>query len=247
MIRLFHVSDLHFGAEDEAALDWFRERTLAEQPDAVILTGDLTMAARASEFAAAAAWLRSLGRPVTVEVGNHDLPVYNPLLRFFMPYRRYRALEAMIEAPLDLPGVTIVPLKTTARLQLRFDWSKGLVTGRALRRSLALIEAAPPGDVILVTAHHPLVEGGTRMEGRTRGGRKALAALAGAGAQAVLTGHVHDPFDRPVAAAGRAIRLIGAGTLSERVRSARPSYNELRIAGGVMDVTPHFMAEAPAA
>ena len=25
MTRLFHISDLHFGLEDQAALDWFRE------------------------------------------------------------------------------------------------------------------------------------------------------------------------------------------------------------------------------
>ena len=56
MIRLFHVSDLHFGAEYQAALDWFAARVAAEQPDAVIVTGDLTMRARHPEFAAAAQW-----------------------------------------------------------------------------------------------------------------------------------------------------------------------------------------------
>jgi len=74
MTRLFHVSDVHFGREDRAALDWFAARVREEQPDAVIVTGDLTMQARAKEFSAAAQWLKGLGRPVTVEVGNHDLP-----------------------------------------------------------------------------------------------------------------------------------------------------------------------------
>ncbi len=53
MIRLFHVSDIHFGAEDAAALDWFAALVRDEQPDAVIMTGDLTMRARAREFEAA--------------------------------------------------------------------------------------------------------------------------------------------------------------------------------------------------
>ncbi len=74
MIRLFHVSDVHFGCEDKAALAWFGTRVRAEAPDAVIVTGDLTMRARPAEFTAAARWLESLARPVTVEVGNHDLP-----------------------------------------------------------------------------------------------------------------------------------------------------------------------------
>ena len=74
MARLFHVSDVHFGAEDKAAVDWFSATVHAERPDAVIMTGDLTMRARRHEFEAAAKWLEGLGVPVTVEVGNHDLP-----------------------------------------------------------------------------------------------------------------------------------------------------------------------------
>ena len=72
-----------------------------------------------------------------------------------------------------------------------------------------------------------LVDADTRSSGSTRGGRQALAALARAGVDAVLSGHVHDAFDRVVEVEGRSIRIIGAGTLSERLRSSRPSYNRL--------------------
>ncbi|MDX3899190.1 MAG: metallophosphoesterase [Sphingobium sp.] len=229
MIRLFHVSDLHFGAEDKSALDWFAGLVAAEQPDAVIVTGDLTMRARASEFEAAGEWLQGLGRPTTVEVGNHDLPAFNLLARFLRPYRQYEALEQMIERPLDLPRVLIVPLRTTARFQWRLNWSKGAVSQRSLDRTLAAIRSRQPDDIVLVTCHHPLVEGGTRMSSRTRGGAAALAAVAGLGAEAVLSGHVHDPFDIAYEAGDRTIRLIGAGTLSERLRSTRPSFNSLTI------------------
>jgi len=73
-MKLFHVSDVHFGAEDPKALDWFARCVADEAPDAVIMTGDLTMRARPSEFDAGGKWLQSLGVPVTIEVGNHDLP-----------------------------------------------------------------------------------------------------------------------------------------------------------------------------
>ena len=231
MTRLFHVSDVHFGAEDTAALDWFGRTVKAEQPDAVIVTGDLTMRARAREFAAASKWLESLGRPVTVEVGNHDLPYFNPWARFVTPYKRYVALERMIERPLDIKGVSIVPLKTTARFQWRLNWSKGYVSTRGLQQTLSLVEAVPEGDLIFVACHHPLVEADTRMSSRTRKGRTALEALATAGIHAVLTGHVHDPFDIVRDVGGREVRLIGAGTLSERVRANPPSFNEIRIEG----------------
>ena len=244
MIRLFHASDVHFGAEDHEALDWFAGCVHDEQPDAVVVTGDLTMRAREREFVAAAQWLESLGRPVTVEAGNHDLPSFNLWARFVTPYRRYRALEAMIERPLDLPGLAIVPLKTTARFQWRLNWSKGHVSTRALQQALALVEAVPQGHRILVACHHPLVEAGTRSSSRTRGGAEALAALAQAGADAVLTGHVHDPFDIRHASGAGEVRLIGAGTLSERVRESAPSFNEVRIGSGIETIARR-MGDAP--
>jgi 3',5'-cyclic AMP phosphodiesterase CpdA len=231
MARLFHVSDIHFGAEDTSALAWFGRTVAAEQPDAVVVTGDLTMRARPREFSAAAKWLESLQRPVTVEVGNHDLPYFDLWARFVTPYRRYQSLERMIERPLDIKGVSIVPLKTTARFQWRLNWSKGYISTRALQRALALVEGAPAGDLKFVACHHPLVEAGTRMSSETRKGRRALEALAAAGVHAVLTGHVHDPFDIAHEIGGRPIRLIGAGTLSERIRAHPPSFNEIRIDG----------------
>jgi 3',5'-cyclic AMP phosphodiesterase CpdA len=247
MTRLFHVSDVHFGREDAEAIAWFGRKVQEEQPDAIIMTGDLTMRARAAEFAAAGQWLASLGRPVTVEVGNHDLPYFNLWARFVTPYKRYRAVEQASERPLDLPGVTVVPLKTTARFQPRLNWSKGYVSRHALKTSLALVQGAPAGDVVLVAAHHPLVEGGTRMSSETHRGPLALATLAAAGADAVLTGHVHDPFDIAHEVGGRTVRLIGAGTLSTRTRAKPPSFNVLTIEGGDFTTVARFKGEGSVA
>lgn len=245
MTRLFHVSDLHFGREDRAALDWFACAVDAERPDAVICTGDLTQRARSHEFAAATAWLEALPVPVTVEPGNHDLPYYNPYERFVRPYRRYGRLERLIERPLDVKNVVIVPLKTTARFQLRHNWSWGVVTRRALARTLASLEGSAPDQVKLVACHHPLIDkGGLHAPGKTMGGHMALRALAAAGAHAVLSGHVHDPFDFDVRASGRTVRTIGAGTLSERVRDSAPSFNEIRIGpDGAIAVEHRWMHE----
>jgi len=244
--RLFHLSDVHFGAEDPAALDWFASTVAAEQPDAVVMTGDLTMRARKSEFAAGGDWLRSLTVPVTVEVGNHDLPYYYvPWRRLLRPYHRYRKLEALIERPLDLPGVAIVPLKTTARAQFRIDWSKGYVGDDALADALALMRQVPKGCAILIAAHHPLVQAGPPESAGTRHGLEALTALVGAGAAAVLTGHIHEPYDVAYPIAGRTVRLIGAGTISRRVRHSPASFNELRVDGGEIVTIVRTMRTTP--
>ena len=145
-----------------------------------------------------------------------------------------------------MPGVTIIPLKTTARAQLRSNWSWGVVGRRGLARSLALLDAAPAGHVKLVACHHPLLDQpGLKSAGRTAKGPQALAALAQAGAHAVLSGHVHSPFDFDIETGGTNIRVIGAGTLSERLREDAPSFNELRIdADGHITVIPRWMTPA---
>ncbi len=235
MIRLFHVSDVHFGRENHAAVAWFESLVHTERPDAVVMTGDLTMRARSAEFDAGLAWLKRLGVPVTVEVGNHDLPLYNLFRRFLRPYHRYHKIERLIEKPLDLPGVAIVPLVTTVRFQFR-NWSKGYVSGHQLRKTLRLIEAVPADRQIFIACHHPLIEADTQATSDTRRGQQAFEALAKAGASAVLTGHVHDPFDVVHEVSGRKMRMIGAGTLSERTRAMPPSFNEIRIENGGFDV-----------
>jgi len=240
-VRLFHVSDLHFGREDPAAIAWFAEVVRAEQPDAVLCTGDLTMRARAREFAAAVDWLNGLGVPVTIEPGNHDLPYFNPLARLLDPYKRYRAVEKAIERPIALPGIVIVPLKTTARFQWRhLAW--GRVTRSGLPVALDRLRGRPPGALAIVTCHHPLVRSGFEGHGDTLRGAEALSQLAAAGVDVVLSGHVHDPFDVVWPIDGHEVRLIGAGTLSERVRTSPPSFNALSVDGRTIEVTVRAMS-----
>ena len=228
-VTLFHLSDIHFGLEDGRALDWARECIARERPDAVIVTGDLTMRARHSEFRAACDWIRALDVPVSVEVGNHDIPYFNLYQRFFDPYARFRAIKRLIDAEIDFPGLSIVPLRTTTRAQYqRFPWSNGWVTDRALAECLAAIDALPAGTRVLVAAHHPLTE---RREGGgkllTINGTRTMTALAGRGVMAVLSGHVHDPFDLTAETSAGPLRMIGAGTLSRRLRSTPPSFNTI--------------------
>ena len=233
---IFHLSDIHFGLEDNRALDWVQQEIAERQPDAVAITGDLTMRARQREFDAACHWIQSLDAPVTVEVGNHDLPYFNPIERFFDPYKRIRGIEDKVERELDLPGLAIVPLKTVRRRQPRLNWSKGWVTDAALDRCLTALDQLPEGKQALVTVHHPLREVGTQGTALTKNGQKALEELAKRRVLAVLSGHVHDAFDLTQETVHGEVRMIGAGTLSQRTRSTPASFNLLRWDGTKLDV-----------
>lgn len=246
-IRLFHLSDIHFGLQDERALKWVEDCIAREQPHALAITGDLTMRARHREFDAANAWINSLDVPVTVEVGNHDIPYFNLYRRFFTPYHRFKAIERKVETELDLPNLAIVPLRTTTRAQWqRFPWSNGWVTERALRHCLEAIDAHPAGTRILVTAHHPLTERRER-DGKllTINGTRAMEALASRKVMAVLTGHIHDPFDLVAQTSAGPLRMVGAGTLSKRIRSTPPSFNEIVIDGDRLQVEARNLEEVP--
>ena len=233
---LFHLSDIHFGLEDNRALDWVMQEIAEKRPDAVAITGDLTMRARQREFDAATHWIKSLDVPVTVEIGNHDMPYFNPIERFFDPYKRFRGMEELVERELEWEGLAIVPLKTVRRWQPRLNWSKGWVTDAALDRCLTALDKLPQGTKALVTVHHPLREVGTQGTALTKHGQKALNELARRNVLAVLSGHVHDAFDIMEETVHGKVRMIGAGTLSQRVRSTPPSFNELAWDGRSLDV-----------
>jgi len=244
-LTLFHLSDIHFGLEDVAALDWVRGEIATRRPDAVIITGDHTMRARHREWAAATRWITALEVPVTINIGNHDMPYFNLIERFVAPYKRFEGMRSLVEREIDLPGLAIVPLKTVRRWQPRINWSKGWVTPEALERCLAALDALPAGTKALVSVHHPLREVGTHGTALTRHGEAALAQLAKRGVLGVLSGHVHDPFDIAEPTSEGPVRMIGAGTLSERVRSTPPSFNELTWDGARLEVVVRNLEGVP--
>lgn len=243
--RLFHLSDIHFGLEDHLALEWVGREIASKRPDAVVITGDHTMRARHREFAAATRWITALDVPVTISIGNHDMPYFNLIERFFDPYKRFEGMKALVEREIDLPGLAIIPLKTVRRWQPRLNWSKGWVTGPALAACLAAIDRLPAATRALVAVHHPLREAGTHGTALTRGGENALRELARRGVLGVLSGHVHDAFDIPEPTSEGTVRMIGAGTLSERTRSTPPSFNELTWDGARLEVVVRNLENVP--
>lgn len=228
---LFHVSDVHFGVEDRAALEWFAGAVAEDRPDAVICTGDLTQRATHAQYALAAEWFASLGLPVMLQPGNHDMPYYNPWERLRRPYARAGALAEAVGSELELAHAVIVPFDTNVRAQLRWPWSDGVVRRRKLDAALARLEQLR-GDprTRIVACHHPLLADRDGAKNPTIRGDMAFAELAAAGASAVLSGHVHFPFDQQRARGNHAMRMIGAGTLSTRLRrGAPPSYNVVTV------------------
>ena len=228
--RLFHISDVHFGVEDKAALAAVERAVREERPDVLVCTGDLTQRATHAQYKAAADWFGQFDIPVWLDPGNHDMPYYNLWERLSEPYRRYNALREDVAIPaFQSDELVLIPLKTTVRSQNRWPGSDGVVTPGALAATVSRLEQYrddPRRRV--VTAHHPLHPPRPGRPNPTIGGDNAMARLSEAGMDAVLTGHIHKPFNDRHTLGDRSAQVIGAGTLSKRLRDGVPaSYNAL--------------------
>ena len=244
MRTLAHLSDLHFGRVDAALLDPLRHALEAISPDLVVVSGDLTQRARASQFEAARAWLATLPRPQLVVPGNHDVPLYNVLKRFAAPLASYRRAMGDDVEPVYIDGeIAVVGVDTT-----RSNVFKGgrINTAQVDRIREALCNL--PREVVrIVVTHHPFDAPGEAAQrpGHVVGrARMALEGLVECGADLLLSGHLHEAAvlhtAERYAIAGMSALVVQAGTAtSVRTRETPNTFNVLRVSPHHVQVERH--------
>lgn len=224
-LRIVHVSDIHFGCENADALKAVSACIEETRPDLVAVTGDITQAGYPREFAAASAWLKSLGSPAINTPGNHDTPYWNVLGRLCWAFRDYaRHIGPDCFEEVSGPGLKAVAFNTARGIQPRMNWSKGQA-----RREDALEvcrRLSPESGLRVAICHHPLMEvTGGPMTGLVWGGEDATRILAEGGCDLILTGHVHMPFAHALPFGDGRTYAVGASTLSLRERGCPSGYN----------------------
>lgn len=235
MSRLLHLSDTHFGTELPAVLSALEQLVACVRPDVLVLSGDITQRATAAQFASARDWLARLPVPHRLVIGgNHDIPLFDLAERLRHPYRRLSAaFGAEREPRLDLPDWQVLTLDTTRWWRHR----DGTLSRTQIARTADALQAAAPGQIRVVVTHHPLqvTRSGDEVHRPTHH-REALSAWAGAGADLLLSGHIHLPAVVPVAVEPptappgaeprppRRVWSIQAGTaVSRRLREGIPN------------------------
>ncbi len=226
MLRLLHLTDIHFGAENTLAAAAAADYARAEPFDLLVLSGDLTQDGRPIEFEAAARWYGALPGPKMVTPGNHDMPQVHPA-RLFDPFGRYeRRFGPAGSAWFDGPGLAVRAFNTARGVQLRPNWSKGALAPGQARAVAADLAEAPAGALRVAVCHHPLVEvPDGPMTGRVIGGPAGARLMAEAGGDLILSGHVHTPFAFPLPFADGLTWSVGAATLSLRERGTPAGFN----------------------
>jgi len=240
-MKLIQVSDIHFGGENKEAVEAATAWINAAAPDLVVAAGDLTLDGKVAEFDAAAAWLARLPDPMIVVPGNHDTPFVGLgelFERFTRPWRRFTDRFGTEDgAAWRGDGVTVCALNSARAAQIRWNWSKGAVARDQIKRVVRELRAAPPGDLRIVVCHHPLMEilGGP-MTAKVHGGVDAANRFVQAGADVILSGHIHLPFVTAIPFGDGKTQAVGSGTLSLRERGAAPGFNVIEVEPGCVRV-----------
>lgn len=240
-VVLVHLSDLHFGAVAELdALEDALNYIVALKPDAVAVSGDLTLRARHGEFAAARLYLDRLKStaPVLAVPGNHDVQWWqSPLTllgndRMHTKYRRWFGQE--LTPVLTIPGAVIAGALTAHGIAPgSFSKNpndiavKGNLPRSETRRLRKIFDAAPPQLYRVVVLHHNILRGRLSSRMGLAHWKSANRRLIETGADLILCGHDHEEgagwLDDKVV-------VSTANTLSTRTRGARPaSFNVIRL------------------
>lgn len=244
MAQIAHLSDVHFGHHDPAAVDAVLEDLDTARPDLVVVSGDFTQRARRSQFRAARGFLQdieALGLKWLGVPGNHDIPLYDVARRFLTPLKRYRHYITRDLTPrFETLGVAVAGINTARSLTIK----DGRVSEEQIAGLATHFADVPATAMRVLVTHHPLValpwgEEGALLEAAGRSPR-ALAAAVEANVDVLLAGHHHRSFAgsaESVAATHGSLLVIQAGTAtSTRVRGERNSYNLIRIGTDTVEI-----------
>ena len=245
MVRLIHLSDLHFGAHDLRLVDAVAERIDEEKPNLIVISGDFTQRARTEQFKEACEFLdrlREAGHDVLAVPGNHDVPLYDVFRRFLSPLTRYKRYIDDTLCPLhELSGVTVLGINTARSL----TFSDGRISHEQLTFIRDTFERSNANALRVLVTHHPLfaLPVGETGEVKRAAGRSELAldAAAESGVDMLLAGHHHTASTHSardlVTRAGPAL-VVQAGTAtSVRLRDEEQSFNRIDIDGESVTLT----------
>ena len=237
MIRVLHVSDLHFGKPAvPEQIEAIEDIILQQKFDVVAISGDLSQRARSGEFQRARAFIR-LARSVSETIvvpGNHDVKWWRAPLEIggheamYRNYRKY--VDQDLEPVLRVPGATFVGLlsahgvsRHTITWNVRDIGVIGALHKEQLERAGREFEASPPDDWRVIVMHHNPVKGELSQRHGLRNTPRVLGAFADLRVDAVLCGHDHQEAVHYIEHTKRGTVISTAGTVSNRSRGGRPS------------------------
>jgi 3',5'-cyclic AMP phosphodiesterase CpdA len=187
-LRVLQVSDLHAGTREEPEVENDLRALVAElAPELVVASGDLTHRNTPEQHERAAGLLLSLGPPLLVIPGNHDIPRWPP-------WRFTRTFDQFLEVWPETEPVYRSERLVVCGLNSVRPWKQqgGALRSAQLDHVAQTFADAPEGALKMVAVHHHLLGAPWRTVKRTIANRSTvLGALVDAGAELIVSGHVH--------------------------------------------------------
>lgn len=250
MIRILHISDLHFGPPYVPRVGEALLRIAPElNPDVIVASGDFTQRAKAKQFAQAREFLDQLPSvPIVTVPGNHDVPLYRVAERVRRPldlYRQYISPE--LNTVTKVKDAVIVGLDSTAP-------RSAISNGRLHMDQLAFCDQAfaeATEDIQIVVAHHHFAPAPDTLSDRSMPkARRAIGRFVEQGVEMVLGGHLHRAYISnsldfyPGNHRDRGIVFVQCGTSTSRRGRGREreknSFNLIEIDEEMIQIT-HYM------
>lgn len=236
MIRIAHISDLHFGRETPRVPEALLGELMRFSPGLTVISGDLTQRAATAEFRKARRFTALLPGPVLMIPGNHDLPLHNPVERLFSPWRKWqRFLGSDLEPRFETDDVICLGVNTARAMGRHLDWSRGRISRNQLSRLSQEFASVSEEKLRILAAHHPFwLPKSFRHRHLIDNSQPALEALASAGVDLILGGHIHLAFTHIT----HGILVCQAGTaISSRMLPGRAnSFNFITGSRGRLEI-----------
>jgi 3',5'-cyclic AMP phosphodiesterase CpdA len=250
-LTLLQISDLHFGPPfiekiGEAALRVSNKLN----PDAVIISGDLTQRAKREQFEAAKRFLSRLPDvPQLVIPGNHDVPLYRVYERMVNPHGLYcEIISSDLNPVLKVKGAIVAGIDSTAP---HSAISNGRIFKSQLDACEKVFETANNGEIRIVVAHHHFAPAPDYLRDSIMPkAKRAMERFADMNVEMILGGHLHRAYIGnsldfyPGTHRNRGIIIAQCGTTtSQRGRGRereKNSLNLIEIRNSTIAVT-HYM------
>jgi len=227
VLKIVHLSDLHFGTQESGIVNALQEAVHKIGPDLVVISGDFTQIASVEEFELAQSFIEALPCEALCVPGNHDVPARNLVQRFFAPYKRYKNFIASDLSPVwENETAFIAGINSARRALPHWNWANGAISQEQRQHLQTLFNPAEPRWSIC-TFHHPIHKVDDMPLDVTVFGRKrTLQLIQNLKIDLVLTGHVHHAS---VTTRGdeehQTVYLSASTALSSRTRGQENGFN----------------------
>jgi 3',5'-cyclic AMP phosphodiesterase CpdA len=188
LTRVLHLSDLHYGAGDDAAIERGAPVLIERfQPELVIASGDLSHRGLREQLETASGFLRGLGPPVLAIPGNHDIPYTFPA-RFTRSFREFERQWQTTQPTYSSGTLHVIGLNSVR------PWrhQSGGIRSAQLAHAEQRLRQASADAFKVVVLHHHLIGAPWRSRKKPVSRRNhVLGSLVEAGADLILAGHIH--------------------------------------------------------